>query len=117
MSFHRDEAQDIMDKTLRVNVATTRFDPVLKKYFPKEDGLVMCKLCTWVQKKPDSQKCEACGAPNFIRVGKKTPVSPATRGSTAQFFRPLKVCWNADLDAETGEIVRHPLDEGSRLVV
>ncbi len=106
-----------MDKTLRVNLATTRYDPILKKYFPKEDGLVQCKLCGWVQKLSDSRKCEACTATNFIRVNRKTPVSPAEKGSTAQFFRPLKVCWNADVNAETGEIVRHPLDEGSRLVV
>ncbi len=113
--YERGGPQDIFNKDPNVNPVTTEYNPVLKKYFPKEDGLSKCPRCEWVQS--NQVKCEQCGTPNLKRINRKTPVYPPSKGVIAHFTRKVTMCWTGEEDPVTGLITSHPFDEKTRLVV
>jgi hypothetical protein len=116
MTYQRgDENQDVFNKDPNLNLATCEFNPILKMYFPKENGLFQCMKCDWVQKR--KEKCEICGSPNFKRVNKRTRILPPSKGAIAHFTRKVTLCFNTETDQTTGLVTRHPLDEKTRLVV
>ena len=110
-------SQDIFDKSPFVNAETTRYDPLLKRYFPIREGLVGCVLCQWVQKPNGKGTCEKCSAPNLKKANPKVPVYPVEKGKIAQYLRKVVTCWNTEIEQGTGTILKHPLVEKERLVV